>query len=137
MAETVSPARRLIDTRFEQMFPKLEPAEIERLRRFGETRTYSQGDRLVTAGDVSPGMFGHPDRRGCVCAGQVVSRYLVERIAGLPSVASLDGVFANGDVRAGSTKRVAAAVGEGAQVIATIHAHLADQTTAGGLREGA
>ena len=57
MAETVSPARRLIDTRFEQMFPKLEPAEIERLRRFGETRTYSQGDRLVTAGDVSPGMF--------------------------------------------------------------------------------
>ena len=32
-----------------------------------------------------------------------------------------------GDVRAGSTKRCAAAVGEGAQVIATIHAHLADQ----------
>jgi thioredoxin reductase (NADPH) len=29
-------------------------------------------------------------------------------------------------VRAGSTKRVAAAVGEGAQVIATIHAFLAD-----------
>jgi thioredoxin reductase (NADPH) len=50
---------------------------------------------------------------------------------------SLDGVFAIGDVRAGSTKRVAAAVGEGAQVIATIHAHLANQTRAGGLREGA
>jgi hypothetical protein len=32
---------------------------------------------------------------------------------------------------------VAAAVGEGAQVIATIHTHLADQTTSGGLREGA
>ncbi|HEX7624908.1 MAG TPA: NAD(P)/FAD-dependent oxidoreductase, partial [Anaeromyxobacteraceae bacterium] len=39
---------------------------------------------------------------------------------------SRDGVFAIGDVRAGSTKRVAAAVGEGAQVIATIHAFLAD-----------
>jgi thioredoxin reductase (NADPH) len=38
---------------------------------------------------------------------------------------SQDGVFAIGDVRAGSTKRVAAAVGEGAQVIATIHAFLA------------
>jgi thioredoxin reductase (NADPH) len=38
---------------------------------------------------------------------------------------SRDGVFAIGDVRAGSTKRVAAAVGEGAQVIATIHAFLA------------
>ena len=37
---------------------------------------------------------------------------------------SRDGVFAIGDVRAGSTKRVAAAVGEGAQVIATIHAFL-------------
>jgi thioredoxin reductase (NADPH) len=35
-------------------------------------------------------------------------------------------VFAIGDVRAGSTKRVAAAVGEGAQVIATVHAFLAD-----------
>ena len=33
-------------------------------------------------------------------------------------------MFAIGDVRAGSTKRVAAAVGEGAQVIATIHAFL-------------
>jgi thioredoxin reductase (NADPH) len=38
---------------------------------------------------------------------------------------SRDGVFAIGDVRAGSTKRVAAAVGEGAQVIATVHAFLA------------
>jgi thioredoxin reductase (NADPH) len=35
------------------------------------------------------------------------------------------GVFAIGDVRAGSTKRVAAAVGEGAQVVAAIHAYLA------------
>ena len=39
---------------------------------------------------------------------------------------SLAGVFAIGDVRAGSVKRVAAAVGEGAQVVATLHAHLAD-----------
>jgi thioredoxin reductase (NADPH) len=38
---------------------------------------------------------------------------------------SRDGVFAIGDVRAGSVKRVAAAVGEGAQVIAAIHAFLA------------
>jgi thioredoxin reductase (NADPH) len=38
---------------------------------------------------------------------------------------SQDGVFAIGDVRSGSTKRVAAAVGEGAQAIAMIHAYLA------------
>ena len=38
---------------------------------------------------------------------------------------SRKGVFAIGDVRAGSVKRVAAAVGEGAQVVATLHAFLA------------
>lgn len=37
---------------------------------------------------------------------------------------SLPGVFAIGDVRSGSTKRLAASVGEGAQVIATIHRYL-------------
>jgi hypothetical protein len=35
------------------------------------------------------------------------------------------GVFAIGDIRAGSTKRVAAAVGEGAAVVAEIHSVLA------------
>lgn len=40
------------------------------------------------------------------------------------------GVFAIGDVRAGSTKRVAAAVGEGAAVVAQIHAYLAAQAEA-------
>src|SRR6185437_10724587 len=40
---------------------------------------------------------------------------------------SLDGVFAIGDVRSGSTKRVAAAVGEGAAVVAEIHAYLAQR----------
>jgi thioredoxin reductase (NADPH) len=34
-------------------------------------------------------------------------------------------VFAIGDVRAGSMKRVAASVGEGAQVVAALHSALA------------
>jgi thioredoxin reductase (NADPH) len=38
---------------------------------------------------------------------------------------NLRGVFAIGDVRSGSVKRVAAAVGEGAQVVATLHGFLA------------
>lgn len=38
---------------------------------------------------------------------------------------SRSGVFAIGDVRSGSVKRVAAAVGEGAQVVAALHAFLA------------
>jgi thioredoxin reductase (NADPH) len=40
---------------------------------------------------------------------------------------SMPGVFAIGDVRSGSTKRLAAAVGEGAQVISTIHGYLAQR----------
>jgi thioredoxin reductase (NADPH) len=40
---------------------------------------------------------------------------------------SQPGVFAIGDVRSGSVKRVAAAVGEGAQVVAALHAALAAQ----------
>jgi thioredoxin reductase (NADPH) len=39
---------------------------------------------------------------------------------------SRPGIFAIGDVRAGSVKRVAAAVGEGAQVVAALHAFLAN-----------
>lgn len=42
-----------------------------------------------------------------------------------PNATSIPGVFAIGDVRAGSTKRVAAAVGEGAAVVTQLHAALA------------
>jgi thioredoxin reductase (NADPH) len=42
-----------------------------------------------------------------------------------PLETNLPGVFAIGDVRSGSIKRVAAAVGEGAQVVAALHAYLA------------
>jgi thioredoxin reductase (NADPH) len=45
----------------------------------------------------------------------------------LPLETSRPGVFAIGDVRAGSTKRVAAAVGEGAAVVAQIHTVLAPE----------
>jgi thioredoxin reductase (NADPH) len=46
-----------IDTRHEQMFPKLTPREIDRLRRFGEIRHYSAGEALFVTGDVAPGMY--------------------------------------------------------------------------------
>jgi thioredoxin reductase (NADPH) len=38
---------------------------------------------------------------------------------------SVDGVFVVGDLRSGSTKRVAAAAGEGAAVVSQIHGYLA------------
>jgi thioredoxin reductase (NADPH) len=43
-----------------------------------------------------------------------------------PLGTSRRGIFAVGDVRAGSVKRVAAAVGDGAQVVAAIHLYLAN-----------
>ena len=42
-----------------------------------------------------------------------------------PLESSISGVFAVGDVRSGSVKRVGSAIGEGAQVVAAIHGFLA------------
>ena len=43
-----------------------------------------------------------------------------------PLETSVPGVFAVGDVRSGSVKRVGGAIGEGAQVVASLHGFLAD-----------
>ena len=43
----------------------------------------------------------------------------------LPLETSIPGVFAVGDVRNGSIKRVAAAVGEGSSAVRSVHDHLA------------
>ncbi|HEU4550623.1 MAG TPA: FAD-dependent oxidoreductase [Rhizomicrobium sp.] len=48
-----------------------------------------------------------------------------------------DGVYAVGDVRAGSVKRVAAAVGEGSTVVAAIHGWLAGRREAGEAHQAA
>jgi thioredoxin reductase (NADPH) len=47
-----------------------------------------------------------------------------------PYQTSLPGVFAVGDVRSGSVKRVASAVGEGAVVVQAVHRHLAELRSA-------
>src|SRR3954463_3972533 len=48
-------AQSIIATRRHQMFPKLEPAEIERMRRFGEVCAYAKGEALAKVGTVSRG----------------------------------------------------------------------------------
>jgi thioredoxin reductase (NADPH) len=71
------------------------------------------------------------DGRGFVLTGRDVPKALW--VGGSPPASletAVPGVFAVGDVRAGSMKRVAAAAGEGASVIPLVHAHLA--TRAGG-----
>ncbi len=47
----------LIEARRDQMFPVLQPAEIDRLARFGERNSYAAGERLVATGEVAPGAF--------------------------------------------------------------------------------
>jgi thioredoxin reductase (NADPH) len=61
------------------------------------------------------------DRAGFVLTGAAAG-------AGHPLETSMPGVFAIGDVRSGSVKRVASAVGEGAQVVAALHQRLATAT---------
>src|SRR6202051_1236207 len=46
-----------IDIRNEQMFPKLTPHEIDRLRRFGEVWRYAAGEALFVTGEIAPGMY--------------------------------------------------------------------------------
>jgi len=47
-----------------------------------------------------------------------------------PLATNCEGIFAVGDVRCGSVKRVAAAVGEGSAVVSGIHAYLAQRRAA-------
>src|SRR5271163_418764 len=54
MAQSVHP---LIEARRDQMFPVLEPEEIERLARFGERKSYLAGQRMAATGEIAPGAF--------------------------------------------------------------------------------
>ena len=50
------PTQSIIDTRRHQMFPTLEPAEIERVRRFGKVRSFGAGEPLARVGEVGLGL---------------------------------------------------------------------------------
>ena len=50
-------AREFFANRWDQVFPKLTAAEVERLRRFGELRPFKAGERIVTAGERGHGLI--------------------------------------------------------------------------------
>ena len=54
MSESLT--RTSLDGRGEQMFPRLSPAEIDRLRRFGQCRSFKAGDMLIRAGEEGHGL---------------------------------------------------------------------------------
>lgn len=66
------------------------------------------------------------DRAGFVLTGRDVPReHWRDGLPPAQLATTVPGVFAAGDVRAGSMKRVAAASGEGASVVPLVHAHVA------------
>ena len=73
-----------------------------------DTRGFILTDRDLTDGDAANPPFAGRDL--------------------LPFETSMIGVFAAGDVRHGSLKRVAAAVGEGSSAVRSVHEHLATST---------
>ena len=64
------------------------------------------------------------DRGGFVVTGAQSDLHLGRAASSLET--SVPGVFAVGDVRSGSVKRVGGAIGEGAQVVAALHGFLGD-----------
>ena len=52
--------------RHEQTFPMLTPAEIARMRRFGDIKTYKPGEKLFETGKPGPGMLRSPSAMASV-----------------------------------------------------------------------
>jgi thioredoxin reductase (NADPH) len=89
----------------------------------GEPETWSIGNVFVMIGARPRSEWLHDallrDSKGFIVTG-------VEAGARSAFGTSLDGVFAVGDVRSGSVKRVASAVGEGSGVISEVHRYFAN-----------
>ncbi|HVZ54115.1 MAG TPA: FAD-dependent oxidoreductase [Pseudolabrys sp.] len=97
---------------------------VFRERASGATRSYPMRHLFLFIGaDPNAGWLANcidVDAKGFVITGTTFSAGDAAR-APLPLETSRPGIFAIGDVRAGSTKRVGAAIGEGAAVVAQIH----------------
>ncbi|HEY1474912.1 MAG TPA: NAD(P)/FAD-dependent oxidoreductase [Pseudolabrys sp.] len=99
-----------------------------RTRSSGETRSFPLRHLFLFIGaDPNAAWLENcvaVDNKGFIVTGGDFDAALSSRAA-QPLETSVPGVFAIGDVRAGSTKRVGAAIGEGAAVVAQIHQVLA------------
>jgi thioredoxin reductase (NADPH) len=107
----------------------LEAVDIKNLRT-GETRTVQTPAVFTFIGAIPCTNWLPPeietDPKGFVKTGRLVStsqHWTADREPFFLET-SRPGVFAAGDVRLGSTKRVASAVGEGAMAVQFVHAYL-------------
>ena len=105
-----------------------------------DVRTGKRSDREVSGLFLLLGATPHVDwlppavvrdAHGFVLTGREVPRDLwVDDVPPADLATTLPGVFAVGDVRSGSMKRVAAASGEGSSVVPLVHAFLAEEVAA-------
>ena len=52
-----APFSPTLASRREQMFPRLDPGEIQRLARFGDPQRYTEGEYLARVGDPGVGLI--------------------------------------------------------------------------------
>lgn len=124
----VEPASEVVDGGGEG---RLEWLGIHRITT-GEIERRSAGGLFLLLGaeprcDWLPDMIER-DQEGYLCTGSETSR--ASWLDGVPPpglATTVPGVFAVGDIRAGSMKRVASASGEGAGVVPLVHAWLAER----------
>lgn len=123
---TVLPCTRVVDGGGEGV---LEWLELEDVNTGQRTRQEARGLFLLLGAeprcDWLPGHLAR-DPKSFVLTGRDVPReYWVDGAPPANLATTVPGVFAAGDIRAGSMKRVAAASGEGASVVPLVHAYLA------------
>jgi thioredoxin reductase (NADPH) len=111
----------------------LEAIDVRNSASGETTRLESDGLYIFIGADAETGWLPPEialDERGYVLAGSEVraaERWTLDRDPHLLET-SVPGIFACGDVRFGSMKRVAAAVGEGSMAIAFVHQFLREST---------
>ncbi|MGF1537092.1 MAG: FAD-dependent oxidoreductase [Elainellaceae cyanobacterium] len=109
---------------------KLEQLRVEDSQS-GEIKTFDTNSLFIFIG-ATPGTdwldgLVHRDERGFICTGPDIPKstpWPLERDRFLLET-SVPGIFAVGDVRHGSVKRVASGVGEGSICVQFVHRHLA------------
>ncbi len=98
------------------------PGEAERLETWDADALF-----LMIGADANTGWLPKGlecDEHGYICTGRDLVHWSIAREP-FPLETSLPGIFAAGDVRHGSVKRVSSGVGEGSMSIAFIHQYLA------------
>ncbi len=114
----------------------LDDEQGSALAKFAMLKSFAQGETLFAAGERDFKVFAvksgevaivaiEVDGNGFVKTGLQIAQSWPLRRQPFLLETSLPGTFAAGDVRCGSTRRVASAVGEGAMAVQFVHEYLA------------